>query len=62
MGVFLRRIAAAEELARMKLGKGVAIVEQRGNVYVYGGKEYTENMLREQMNREGVETVIIIDV
>ena len=62
MSVFMRRIAAAEELARMKLGKGVAIVEQRGNVYIYEGKEYTENMLRKQMNREGVKTVIIIDV
>ena len=62
MSVFLRRIAAVEELARMKLSKGVAVVEQRGDVYIYEGKEYTENMLHKQFERMGVDVAIIIDV
>lgn len=62
MSVILRRIAAVERLAKLKLGGNIAIIEQRGNVYIYKDKEYTENMLRKQLNHEGVEIAIIDDL
>ena len=62
MSVILRRIAAVERLAQLKLGGNIAIIEQRGNVYIYKDKDYTENMLRKQLNHEGVEIAIIDDL